>query len=48
MQRRDSVEINGILAGINGWEKERTPGRHGIYGTQRGYRRCLPGDVTRE
>lgn len=41
MQRRDSVEINGILAGINGWEKERTSGRHGIYGTQRGYRRCL-------
>lgn len=46
MQRRDCMEINGILAGISGWEKERTPGRHGIYGTQRGFRRCLQSGVT--
>lgn len=41
MQRRDCMEINSILASISGWEKERTPGRHGIYGSQRGFRRCL-------
>ena len=46
MQRRDCMEINSILAGINGWEKERTSGRHGIYGTQRGFRRCLQRGVT--
>ena len=40
MQRRDSAEINNILMGISGWEKERSSGRHGIYGTQRGFRRC--------
>ena len=46
MQRRDCMEINSILASISGWEKERTPGRHGIYGSQRGFRRCLQSGAT--
>lgn len=40
MQRRDSMEINNILLGLKDWEKEKTSGRHGIYGTQRGFRRA--------
>ena len=36
MQRRDSMEINGILQGLTGWEREKSPGRHGPYGIQRG------------
>lgn len=39
MQRRDSTEINNILLGFKEWEKEKTPGRHGVYGMQRGFRR---------
>lgn len=39
MQRRDSTEINNILMGIPGWEKERTPRKYGDYGSQRGFRR---------
>lgn len=39
MQRRDSTEINNILLGFKDWEKEKTPGRHGVYGMQRGFRR---------
>lgn len=41
MQRRDSTEINNILMGFKEWEKEKTPGRHGVYGQQRGFKRCL-------
>lgn len=40
MQRRDSSEINNILMGFPEWEKEKSSGRHGPYGTQRGFRRC--------
>lgn len=39
MTRRDSVEINGIMARIHGWEKMRTPRKFGQYGSQRGYER---------
>lgn len=39
MQRRDSTEINNILMGIPGWEKERTPRKYGDYGSQRGFHR---------
>lgn len=39
MQRRDSTEINNILLGFKEWEKEKMPGRHGVYGMQRGFRK---------
>ncbi len=39
MQRRDSVEINNILMGIKEWEREKSSGRHGQYGTQRGFKK---------
>ena len=38
MQRRDSMEINGIMTGMEGWEKEKTPRKSGPYGSQRGFR----------
>ena len=41
MTRRDSMEINNILLTVKGWEKERSSGRHGTYGIQRGFRRAL-------
>ena len=41
MTRRDSMEINNILLTVKGWEKERSSGRHGSYGVQRGFRRAL-------
>lgn len=39
MTRRDSAEINGILTGIPGWVKTRTPRKFGEYGSQRGFER---------
>lgn len=39
MTRKDSMEINGILSGIPGWEKMRTPRKFGEYGSQRGFER---------
>lgn len=41
MKRTDSVEINGILCGIQGWEKCSGLQRFGVYGTQRGFVRRL-------
>lgn len=41
MSRRDSMEINSILRTMNGWEPEKCPSRHGVYGMQRGFKRCL-------
>lgn len=38
MKRADSVEINSILANTTGWEKYR--GRFGVYGNQKGYKKC--------
>lgn len=37
MKRGDSIEINGILADIPGWERHRTSSRFGCYGTQKGF-----------
>lgn len=37
MKRRDSMEINGILMGLPGWRRVKTPRRHGPYGSQRGF-----------
>lgn len=37
MKRADSIEINGILANIKGWERHRTSSRFGPYGTQKGF-----------
>ena len=39
MTRRDSMEINGVLSGISGWIKMRTPRKFGGYGSQRGFER---------
>ena len=41
IQRRDSAEINGVMARLREWEREKTPGRHGAYGPQRGFKKCL-------
>lgn len=38
MQRRDTIEINGILENMEGWERKSSI-RFGPYGTQRGYLR---------
>lgn len=40
MNRRDSVEINNIVARIPGWSKMRTPRKFGEYGSQRGFERA--------
>lgn len=39
MGRRDSMEINSIMQGIRGWERNRSSQRYGFYGTQRGFER---------
>lgn len=38
IQRRDSAEINGVMAGLQEWERERTPRKCGPYGSQRSFR----------
>lgn len=38
MKRTDSLEINSVLGSISGWEKYR--GRFGIYGPQKGFKKC--------
>lgn len=40
MKRTDSVEINGILANIKGWRRNKATRRYGPYGTQKGFERC--------
>ena len=37
MKRSDSTEINGILTGMKGWKKMKTPRKFGPYGQQRGF-----------
>lgn len=37
MNKKDSMEINQILASIPGWKKMKSPSRFGIYGMQRGF-----------
>lgn len=39
MKRVDSMEINGILMSLREWSKEKSSGRYGPYGTQRGFRK---------
>ena len=40
MKRADSIEINGILSGIEGWERQKYPVSFGKeYGNQRGFSR---------
>lgn len=41
MKRSDSVEINGILAGVPGWERHTSTQRFGPYDIQRGFARIL-------
>ena len=35
-----SIEINGILSKIDGWERMKSPTNMGKFGKQRGFRRC--------
>lgn len=37
MKRSDAVEINGILAELQGWKRHGSTGRFGAYGTQKGF-----------
>lgn len=37
LRRADTTEINGILSGIQGWQRNRRSRRYGPYGTQRGF-----------
>lgn len=39
MQRRDSIEINAVLADTKGWKKNKAMRRYGKYGAQRGFER---------
>lgn len=39
MKRSDSVELNGIMAGIPGWKRRSSTQRFGPYGVQRGFLR---------
>lgn len=39
MKRQDSVEINNILANMDGWKRDTSTCRYGCYGIQRGFRR---------
>lgn len=41
-----SIEINGILSRIDGWERMKSPKKMGKYGSQRGFRRCCKEAVT--
>ena len=42
MRRSDSLEINGILSHVPGWERIKTPRAMGPYGNQKGFRRTGP------
>jgi putative DNA primase/helicase len=37
MKRGDSIEINGILGALSGWERHNSTLRFGCYGTQKGF-----------
>lgn len=45
MKRTDSVEINGILAQMPGWERDMSR-KHGEYGSQRGFKRVSTNSST--
>lgn len=40
MRRSDAIEINGILVNATGWRRDKTPGKYGPYGSQRGFKRA--------
>lgn len=40
--RRESMEINAVLSGLQGWQKMRTPRKFGVFGSQRGFERVKP------
>ena len=40
--RRESMEINAVLSGMQGWQKMRTPRKFGVFGSQRGFERVKP------
>lgn len=37
MKRNDSLEINGILANMKGWQRQNSTFRYGCYGPQKGF-----------
>ena len=39
MKKTDSMEINGILASLKGWKRNKSVRRYGVYGTQKGFER---------
>ena len=40
LKRTESSEINGILAGMEGWKRNKSVRRYGPYGTQKGFERA--------
>ena len=39
LKKRDSIELNGILTGIQGWVRNKNPKFFGSYGRQKGFER---------
>ena len=39
LKKRDSIELNGILTGLNGWIRNKNPKFFGKYGRQKGFER---------
>ena len=39
MNKKDSMEINNIMQGIEGWKRNKAMRRYGFYGVQRGFER---------
>lgn len=39
IRRQDTIEINSILSGLDGWTKEKSAMRFGRFGVQKGYRK---------
>lgn len=41
MKRTDSIEINNIMRNMQGWKRNKSSQRYGLYGTQRGFCRDI-------
>jgi len=39
IKNSDSMEVNGILENMEGWERHKTPLKYGDYGNQRGFKK---------
>lgn len=39
LKKRDSIELNGILTGIQGWVRNKNPRYYGAFGKQKGFER---------